>query len=278
MFGHRSRRRSAQVAAAVFLAAAAALATTTPAAAAVPQNLTGSGQGSIVKPFANSGTPLLSRFKYGFTNGDHPLRRLAEVPLTQQSAIELTMADKNADDNFAFDVNHLSVNPGVVPPQAFHGNCVGSCTVPLNRPAGNVVFVLTGFRFSFDFAEHPLDTIQVTESGGLLTTAFRDQNGDDPYTYDVTYAWVPASLFGVVSNINGNVQRSGRVLNLDAAVGNKVIRGFVLDNQATGDAGDNNIQDVGISADFSTIDVRYGDRNPADSADWRYFVNYATIP
>ena len=59
--------------------------------------------------------------------------------------------------------------------------------------------------------------------------------------------------------------------------GEKVIRGFFMDNLASGDASDNNIQDLGVVCNFNTIDIQYGDENPGNSADWRYLVRYANV-
>lgn len=280
MLIHRSIRR-VLLASAVMVLAATAGATTAAAAPAlappVVQDVSGKGQGSVIEGLAPAGAPLLSRFQYGFTNGDHPLRRLAEFPLPGQSGVELTMADKNGDDTFNYHAAHLAVDPAPLLQGTFRGNCAkDSCAVTVARPTGNFVFVLTGFRFSFDIAEHQLDKVAVTESNTVITTTFRDQNGDDPYTYDVSYAWVPRARLGVVDEIDGRVHGSVRETRSTTA-GQKVIRGFSLDNLASGDQGDNNIQDIAVVTSSASVSVLYGDRNPGDSADWAYLVNYATL-
>lgn len=278
MLIHRSIRRVLLASAVMVLAATAGATTAAAATPPVVQNVSGSGQGSVIEGLAPAGAPLLSRFQYHFSgDGDHPLRRLAEFPLPGQSGVELTMADKNGDDKFTYSAAHLAVDPAPLLQGTFRGNCAkDSCAVAVARPSGDFVFVLTGFRFSFDIAEHQLDKVAVTESNTVITTTFRDQNGDDPYTYDVSYAWVPRARLGVVDEADGVVHGSVRATS-SAAAGQKVIRGFSLDNLASGDQSDNNIKDIGVVTSTGTVSVLYGDRNPADSADWAYLVNYATL-
>jgi hypothetical protein len=270
-------RRSTWACAAMTLVALAG--TAVPASAAPPalDELIGSGHGTVFPVTGAAGTPLLARFQYGFTGGDHHLRSVAAMPLPQQSAVEVTFADENGDDNYGYRVSHERVDPAGIQQAAFHGTCAGQCTVPLfTRPAGDVVFVLTGFRFTYDNADHHLDQISVAENGSQLTTVFKDVNGDDRYTYDVSYAWVPRSRLGTVGEILGNVHAAGSVSRFVTS-GEKVVRGFLMDNLGAGDAGDNHIRDLGVVANANTIEVRYGDDNPADSADWRYDVQYAVV-
>ena len=129
MLIHRSIRRVLLASAVMFLAASAG--TTAVAAAAVPtvvQDVNGSGQGTVIRGVTPSaGTPLLARFQYDFTNGDHPLRRLAAAALPWQSAVEATMADKNGDDTFTYRVTSKAVDPTGIQSGSFHGNCRGTC-------------------------------------------------------------------------------------------------------------------------------------------------------
>ncbi len=255
----------------------AGLATPASAAAKVLDELSGSAHGTVFRSTFVFGTPLLARFQYHFTGGDHHIRQVAAFPLQQQSAVEVTFADENGDDNYTYRVSHERVDPTGIVQASFHGTCAGQCTEPLfTRPAGDVLFVLTGFRVGYDNADHHLDKIGVSEAGGLLTTSFRDTNGDDRFTYDVSYAWVPRSRLGTVAQIVNTVHAAGSTT-VGAASGEKVIRGFFMDNLATGDAGDNHIRDLGLVANAAGFDVFYGDDNPADSADWRYLIQYATV-
>jgi hypothetical protein len=247
------------------------------AGAAQLDEVIGTAHGTVFPGVGVSGAPLLGRFQYHFTSGDHHIRQVAAMPLPQQSAVEVGFADENGDDNYSYLVAHERVDPAGIVPAAFHGTCKGQCTVPLStRPAGDFVFVLSGFRFGFDNGDHHLDMIGVSESGSRLTVQYKDTNGDDPFTYDVSYAWVPRSRLGFLVSVLNTVHATGTA-NASALGGEKVIRGFFLDNTASGDAGDNHIRDLGIEAEATSFDVQYGDDNPGDSADWRYLIQYATL-
>jgi len=281
VLNHKSLRRKAMACAAMVAAALVGLSTS---AVAAPQvgvqaldELIGSAHGTVLRGSTPSGTPMLARFQYHYASADHHIRSVAAMPLPQQSAVEITFADENSDDEYSYRVSHEKVDPTGIVQGTFHGTCTGQCSVLLNtRPSTNSVFVLTGFRFAYNTADHHLDKIAVSAAGSVLTTAFRDQNGDDPYTYDVSYAWVPRNRFGTVAEILSTVHASG-ITSPVAASGEKVIRGFFVDNLATGDAGDNHIKDLGVVANANSFDVLFGDENPANSADWRYQVQYAVL-
>ena len=267
------KRRIITVVAAVVGLLAGGVAT---ADAAQLEEVIGSAHGTVFPGVGVSGTPLLGRFQYHFTNGDHHIRQVAAMPLPQQSAVEVTFADENGDDNYSYRVSHERVDPAGIVPASFHGTCAGQCTVPLfTRPAGDFVFVLSGFRFGFDNGDHHLDMIGVSESSSLLTVQYKDANGDDPFTYDISYAWVPRSRLGVLGTVVNTVHAVGNATS-PAFAGEKAIRGFFLDNLASGDAGDNHIRDLGIVANANSFDVQYSDSNAADSADWHYLIQYAT--
>ncbi len=279
MFHRRFWRRAALASAALILTSSAVLATSAAAdpSTTVLEEVSGSGSGTVVRSFTPLGVPLLDGFEYHFTNGDHPLQRVADMPLPQQSAIEVSLADKNGGDNFTYRIAHDMVDRTGIQEASVHGVCTGQCDVLLARPAGDVFFVLTGFRFAFDNGEHPLNKIMAVESGGRLSTSFRDQNGDDPYTYDVSYAWVPRSRLDVVNaRTSGTVHARG-VTTIPAAAQEKVIRGFLMQSQGSGAAADDNIRDLGIVARAQSFDIFFGDRNPADSADWSYLLQFATL-
>lgn len=264
--------------------AVGALALATPAVAAEPVNIQsissvfGRTNGTAFPFAAFSGAPLLVRFNYTFSNGDHHIRQIGTMPLPQQSAEEVSFADENGDDLYTYDVAHEGVDPAGVVQGSFHGRCAGSCTVPLStRPPGDFVFVLSGFRVSFDNSDHHLDQLAVTELNGFLTTVFKDENGDDAFTYDVNYAWVPRSRLALTEEVAGTVRGKGSVT-INRSTGEKVIRGFSVDNTRTsGDGQDNHIRDLGVIVNSSLILVRYSDEDPVNSADWSYRVQYAAL-
>jgi hypothetical protein len=277
VFRSRFWCRATLASAALFLTTSAVLAT--PASAATPPKVvSGSGQGTVFPKFTPLGATLLDGFEYHFTNGDHPLQRVGATPLPQQSAMEVMLADKNGGDNFTFRIAHDHVDQNGIQSHSLHGSCAGQCDVPLGtRPPGDVVFVITGFRFAFDNGEHPIGKIMVFESGGGLSTSFRDQNGDDPYTFDVGYAWVPRSRLDVANARTSGIVHGRSSTTIPAAIGEKVISGFLLESRGSGNAGDDNIRDLGIVAGSGSFDLLFGDRNPADSADWFYLLNFATV-
>jgi hypothetical protein len=251
---------------------------TAPAGAATLDEVSGNGHGAIFRAAgSNFGVPLLARFQYHFTGGDHHIRQVSAMPLPQQIAVEVAFADENGDDDYGYRVSTEHVDATGVVQASFHGTCAGQCSAFLfTRPAADVVFVLEGFRVTFDNGDHHLDKIGVQEDNGVLTTTFRDNNGDDPFTYDVSYAWVPRSRFSTLTESSSVVHASG-LATPAAFAGEKVIRGFSVDNVNTGDSGDNHIRDLGVVANFTDFEIRYGDDNPADSADWRYFVRYGVL-
>lgn len=251
---------------------------TAPAEAALLDEVSGNGHGTIFRAAgSNFGVPLLARFQYHFTGGDHHIRQVSAMPLPQQIAVEVAFADENGDDDYGYRVSAEHVDATGVVPATFHGTCVGQCSVFLfTRPATDVVFVLQGFRVTFENGDHHLDKIGVQEDNGILTTTFRDNNGDDPFTYDVSYAWVPRSRFGVITETSSTVHASG-LATPAAFAGEKVIRGFSMDNVNTGDSGDNHIRDLGVVATANNFEIRYGDDDPRNSADWRYLVRYGVV-
>ncbi|MEV0741856.1 hypothetical protein AB0I51_39315 [Streptomyces sp. NPDC050549] len=95
------------------------------------------------------------------------------MPLAQQSAVEIAFADLNGDDNDNYRVSHEWVDPTGIVQATFHGDCAGQCTrTLLTRPAGDFVFVLTGFRFTCDSEDHHLGKIAVSANNSQPTKAF----------------------------------------------------------------------------------------------------------
>ena len=281
MFTRKFLRRKVLAGVAVVAAAVLGMAG---AAGAAPRvgiqaldEVSGTANGTVFRTTFAAGTPLLSRFQYHYTSEDHHIRTVSAMPLPQQFAVEVGFADENGDDQYTYRVSHQRVDSGGLVPGTFHGTCAGQCTTALNtRPAGDFVFVLSGFRVTYDNADHHLDRIAVLENGGSLTTAFRDLNGDDRFTYDVSYVWVPRARLGTITTILSSAHAVGSASRA-AVAGEKVIRGFDLDNLATGNAGDNHIKDLGVVGNFTSFDFLYGDSNPADSADWLFRADYATL-
>ena len=149
----------------------------TPAAAQMQiqtlNNVVGTANGTVFPSTTVSGAPLLAAFRYFFIDGDHHIRKIAAMPLPQQSAVEVAFADENGDDRYSYGVAHHWVDPTGITQHSFHGGCAGRCIVQLfTRPPGDFQFVLTGFRVQFENGDHHLDELGITESNGFLTTVF----------------------------------------------------------------------------------------------------------
>jgi hypothetical protein len=121
-----------------------------------------------------------------------------------------------------------------------------------------------------------MDAIGIIENGGQLTHWFNDQNDDDLYDVLINYVWVPRSRLANVTSISGTVHAAGNVTR-SVPAGEKIIRGFHVNNVNSGDSGDNHIKRFGFLTNSTTVDVFYGDKDPADSADWTYQLNYAIL-
>lgn len=233
--------------------------------------VSGTASGTTFPSFGGTGTPLLDQFEYRYSSTDHHLKTLASRPRT--SDIEIAFADNNNDDVYTYRVAYQRVSPSGINVGSLHIICDGgSCTRAITRPPGDVIFTITGYKFRFDSLDHHTDGIGIIENNGQLTTWFDDGNGDDNYTADVDFAWVPRSRFGTVAEVSGRVHAAGSAITSTVA-GNKVIRGFFVDYTS----GDNHIQSLGVRTNPSTIEVLYADKNPADSVDWTYRVQFAVL-
>jgi len=242
-------------------------------AAAETVDVSGVGHGTVLPSFGGSGTPLLDQFEYRYSNSDHHLKTVASRP--GAGFIEIAFADSNGDDEYSFRHIYQRVSFGVST-GSMHNQCGGgACTRTISRPPGDVVFVITGFKFDFG-GDHHIDSIGIVESNGQLTTWFDDQNNDDDYTVDVDFAWVPRSRLGTLGEVRppAPVHASG-TSTVSTVSGNKIIRGFRVNKAASGQ--DDHIKSFGIRTNSTSINVLYGDQNPADSPDWTYRVQFAVL-
>jgi len=280
MTSSRRLRRRAWLSATAVLAAAMLTVATTPASAdqfgiLELEEVSGHGHDTQLVSFNGPGTPLLDEFFYRYTDSDHHLRYLASLP--QPGELEVDFSDNNGDDEYDFRIAYQRVSPTGISQGSIHNECDGgACSRTISRPDRDVVFVITGFRFSFDSDDHHIDSIGIIEGDGLLTTWFDDRNDDDDYTVDVSYAWVPRSRFSAVGQISGTAHGELARHAVEAR-GEKVIRGFRVDNVESGESGDNHIKTFGVVTNSTYIDVLYGDDFAANSADWTYFVEFGAL-
>jgi hypothetical protein len=265
------------------LAVAALAVTTVPASAdrigvlALAQ-VSGVATGPITLPYTTPGTPLLDHFFYRDVNDDQELKVMTALPRQQSGSgvIDVAFSDQSLDEQYEYRIAHQMVSFTGLSRGTLNDTCSGQCTRSIVRPPGDVVFVISGFRFRYTDGDHHMDAIGILENNGQVTHWFNDQNDDDQYTVQIDYVWVPRSRFSSVTSLSGTVQAAGSATRTIAA-GDKVIRGFHVNNTASGGSGDNHIKRFGFLTNSTTVDIYYGDNNPADSADWTYQLNYAIL-
>jgi hypothetical protein len=251
------------------------------APAAVPvavERVRGDARGVVTVPFDAPGTPLLEHFFFAYSGADHHLAHLAVQPQSNDTMM-IAFHDENRDDEYSYNIGHERMTAGGIVTRTYTDVCVGSCVDrALTAPPGTgYAFVLRGFRFFFNGSEdHHIDAIGIRETDGRITTWFNDQNDDDTYWVTVDYAWVPRSLLDVMVSFSGTASRTNTAFH-SAVPGPKVLRGFAVDNVASGSDGDNHIVHLGIVPSSEVIAIYYGDWRPSDSADWRYEVRYAVL-
>jgi hypothetical protein len=153
------------------------------------------GNSLAEKQFNHSPTPLLSVFNFRLSQSDNNIKGIVIWPDLQASTILLNFFDKSAGHDYCFDVDHFDITDRRIQSAAKVDYCVdGQCTVPLNKPDGDFVFVLTGFRLNFEQDDHYIKDIAIHEDNGQLTVAYNDRHVDAPndtFSWGVQYAYVP---------------------------------------------------------------------------------------
>lgn len=137
------------------------------------------------------------------------------------------------------------------------------CSVPLERPTGDFVFVLIGFQLQYHGTDHHIKRVRVLEWDGNLKIRFRDNHDDPPPVseYSVQYAYVPSSLFVELGSSSGTNNRADGT---DIPAGPAVIRGFSLEYPHD----DHHLRRIGVLAGDGRLEVRYADWNGDDIFDW----------
>jgi len=223
-----------------------------------------------------SGDLLLRSFDFMYQSADHHLGgivALTEVP--SGSNLRVGFFDQNRDDDYFFRISHYNaVDSRIVRVNRSLDICVttgGSCTVSIanTKPAGNFVFVLTGFEISYQTGiDHHLDEIGVLENAGQLTVIYNDASDNKTFLFSVQFAWVPSDLFtglGTVSSAmeNGGAQQTTPV------TGKGVIRGFHFNFEPYFTSGeDHHIKRIAVYMLNDRVSVLYHDNNSDDGYDY----------
>jgi hypothetical protein len=265
------------------VAVVAALAATTATASAddvgaqVVQEANGiATAGPTSVPYHHSGALLLDHFYFRDVNDDQHLKVLEALP-SSAGRLFVAFSDQSRDEQFEYRVAHQRISStGTIPGSLYRTGCHGYCRTKITVPPGDHVFVISGFSFLFADGDHHIDQISISESNGYLTHSFNDKNDDDEYSAVVDYVWVPRSHFSFFETLSATPGHQGQVTR-GVAAGNKVIRGFSVQNVENGGEADNHIKRFGFLTHSTTVDIYYGDKDPTDSGYWRYDLSYAVL-
>ena len=190
--------------------------------------------------FTPNGVPLLSRFAFQLADGDNHLQQILIDPGLPSGKMRVGFHDRDAnnlplvdfdDDDYFFNITHFGIiDSRVQTVTRTLDLCTESrkCTVRLDRPPADAVFVLIGFQLSFraNF-DHHIREIAIHEDDGLLTVAFRDQHFDsseDTFLFSVKFAWVPKDRFSETGESSDT--RSKDEVSRQIPAGQAVLRGF----------------------------------------------------
>ena len=253
---------------------------------ALAQSIEGFGAGLTDRDHSHVGTPLLNAFQFHYgvilpsvncgalpafwEQEDHHLTQILVWPDFSPGSIRIGFHDKNRDDRYFYRVSHHSVsNPRIQHFTRTLDICSdpGKCTVRLDKPKGDFVFVLVGFQLSFRGTDHHIDEVGILENDGELTVFFNDKNDDDLFLWSVQFAYVPRDLLRERGVSRGRRERRGASRSLTP--GNSVIRGFKFNFEPYfTSGGDHHIGGISVCASSGRVDVLYMDKNGDDGFDW----------
>ena len=260
---------------------------------ALAQSIEGFGKGLTDRDYPHVGTPLLKAFQFHYgviiapdscgelpafwVQEDHHLTQILIAPDFSPGKIRIGFHDKNGDDKYFYRLSHHSVsNPRIQQFTRTLDICgeQGKCTVRLDKPKGDFVFVLVGFQLSFRGTDHHIDEVGILEKDGELTVFFNDRNDDDLFLWSVQFAYVPGDLLQDVGVSSGTRERRGASRTIGR--GNPVIRGFKFNFEPYfTSGGDHHIGHISVCASTGRVDVLYMDKNGDDGFDWE--VHWATL-
>lgn len=238
------------------------------------QSVSGSDDGGdVIRGGTHSGVPLLSQAYVRFRNGDHHVRSvglLIDTPRLFET--QLYYRDVNSDDPFDYAYRYWDVGPsGIFATSTGTRGCRGTCTVAITRPAGDSVFVLRGFYFSYRGTDNHLKRVRVSESGGNLTVSFFDESPSeaaDDFDYIVQYAYVPRSRIVTLGTVGGGANGSQ---SKPIAGGTAVIRGFSFGYLSS----DHHVEELGMAVGGGVATAHFNDNNDDDAFDWS--IDWATV-
>jgi hypothetical protein len=240
------------------------------------EEVSGFGSGSLTRTFNQVGTPLLDQFYFRYTNDDHHFGHMSAYPQPGQTILIAFQDDSSAFEYF-YRVAHQRVSAGGIVLGSYTDACLHSCTRAVPRPAGDYVFVLTGFRFYYiGGRDREFDELGVLENNGNVKTYLNDraQDNDDTYITHISYAWVPRARFATLRSISGEVDGGEGGVRRSGLPGTKVIRGFRVNDLEPNS--DRHIRELGIMTNSDNIEIFNSDNSPGDDH-WEYVVRYAAL-
>jgi hypothetical protein len=229
-------------------------------------------QGLNDRSFSHTGVPLLASFDFQFQDGllgsiDRHIQQILINPNPdfEPDKMQLGYHDSDKDTDYEYMIVHQIVDaPGILRLRRSLDICSEiECSVPIERPTGDFVFVLVGFQLSYQGTDHHIKRVRLLEWDGNLKIRFRDNNDDPPpiSEYSVQYAYVPSSLFIELGSSSG---RNNRADGTDIPAGPSVIRGFSLEFPHD----DHHLRRIGVLTGDGRLEVRYADLNGDDPFDW----------
>jgi hypothetical protein len=260
---------------------------------ALAQSTEGFGSGLTDRDYPHVGTPLLNAFEFHYgvilppvkcgdlpdfwVQEDHHLAQILIWPDFSPGRIRIGFQDKNGDAKYFYRLSHHGVSDPRI--QQFTRTLdicseQGKCTVRLDKPKGDFVFVLVGFQLAFHGTDHHIDEVGVLEKDAELTVFFNDKNDDDLFLWSLQFAYVPRDLFGELGVSSGTRERRGASRSISS--GNSVIRGFKFNFEPYfTSGGDHHIGHISVCASSGRVDVLYTDKNFDDGFDWE--VHWALL-
>lgn len=232
-----------------------------------------SAGGPVTRNFPPAGAALLSGFYFQYVNEDHELSSRLDRHVLQVMAmpafpaagqVRLGMHENGSDTDYFFNVRHHVVTLADVRvfSRALDVGQGRQSTVQVERPPGDVVFVLTGFQLAFHGDDHHLDEAGIVESDGAVTVRFNDKNDDDTFTFALKYAYVPRSAFTALGTAHRDNVQGGDQSNIPA--GPAVLRGFNVNFRSK----DHHVRGLGVLAGNGRARVFFDDQNGDDRFDW----------
>jgi len=152
------------------------------------QTLPASVFGPLGSPFPS--VLALAGFKLFFTGDrDHHVDEIGVF--FEGRDLVVVFNDRNDDDVFGYLVDFVRISPlgqNVVTGSS-SGTTANGSEFPLPIPPG-ADWVLRGFHFDFNSADHHLRDLGVLREGGQLKVIYADRNGDDAFRWRVDWAHV----------------------------------------------------------------------------------------